>query len=383
VQSDVDVAAVNASEFTILPLNADGTEGNDILYVDGMDGRGGQNLWDVSFAQLGINPDRYDVRGPTSSVSNRPGTRITNTSAQLNANYQKILWDGGDLGTNLGDGSGFPEKSNDYLKINEFLGGLTSAGGVYICGDDWPQALTAAAGASAITFRSTYLTFTLTSNNAKPTYGLAPIGTGVAGGLPVQAFSGDTWVIYGGCPLVNDFDVMTPTGLSVMQSTYGAAGATNGAEISKTTAVNVTGDARVLGGGFSFMYIRDDEGDGTLDRSKHLYDILTWLGNIVDPATDAPPVAVNSLKQNYPNPFNPQTSIAFSLKDRARVKIDVYNVAGQLVKTLLDETRAAGSYDDVRWDGTNGANQPVSSGVYFYKLVTNNFSQTKKMVLLK
>ena len=95
------------------------------------------------------------------------------------------------------------------------------------------------------------------------------------------------------------------------------------------------------------------------------------------------PVAINKLDQNYPNPFNPQTTIAFSMKDRARVKIDVYNVAGQLVKTLLDETRAAGSYTDVRWDGTNGANQTVSSGVYFYKLTTNNFSQTKKMVLLK
>ena len=91
---------------------------------------------------------------------------------------------------------------------------------------------------------------------------------------------------------------------------------------------------------------------------------------------------MNNLDQNYPNPFNPQTTIAYSLKERGRVKIDVYNVNGELVKTLLDENRDAGA-DKVTWNGTNNANQPVSSGVYFYKLVTNNFSQTKKMVLLK
>ena len=102
-----------------------------------------------------------------------------------------------------------------------------------------------------------------------------------------------------------------------------------------------------------------------------------------DPPTNAGPVAVNRLEQNYPNPFNPQTTIAFSIKERGQVRVDVYNVAGALVKTLLNETRAAGSYTDVRWDGTNGANQPVSSGVYFYKLVTKNFSQTKKAVFLK
>jgi uncharacterized membrane protein (UPF0182 family) len=135
--------------------------------------------------------------------------------------------------------------------------------------------------------------------------------------------------------------------------------------------------------GYSFAYVRDDEADGTRDSSKHMYDILIWLGNNPEQPTDAKPVAVTRLEQNYPNPFNPQTTIAFSLKERARVKVDVYNVAGALVKTLVDETRAAGSYEDVRWDGRNNANQAVSSGVYFYKLVTNNFSQTKKMVLLK
>ena len=162
---------------------------------------------------------------------------------------------------------------------------------------------------------------------------------------------------------------------------YNTSQNANGAVLSNVSLTNP--NAAVILSGFSFAYIRDDELDGISDRAKHLRDILVWLGNQLPQTTGAGPALKNSLSQNYPNPFNPQTTIAFSMKDRARVKIDVYNVAGQLVKTLLDETRAAGSYTDIRWDGTNGANQPVSSGVYFYKLVTNNFSQTKKMVLLK
>jgi transcription termination factor Rho len=131
---------------------------------------------------------------------------VTDVSQQLNDNYQKIIWDGGDLTQSLGDGTGAPEKSNDYAMVNAFLGGLTSAGGVYICGDDYGQGLNGAAGASAVTFKSTYITFTLAGGNHRPTYGIAPQGIGTAG----NAFAGDTWIIFGGCPLVNDFDSFTP-----------------------------------------------------------------------------------------------------------------------------------------------------------------------------
>jgi hypothetical protein len=378
VQDNVDVAAANAAEFTILPLNANGQELNDILYVDGMDGRGGQGFFDEAFGDMGLNPDRYDVRGPSSAVGNRPGSRVTDVDGQLNANYEKIIWDCGDLSVTLGDfggGTVLLDKSQDFGMVNQFLGGLTSTGGVYICGDDFPQRLAIAATSEATTFKTTHITYTLSTGNHRPNFGtIAPTGIGTAGG----AFAGDTWVIYGGCPIINDFDVMAPTGTTAMHSSYGAAAGNNGAEIGR-----ISGNSRVMIAGYSFIYIRDDETNGTRDGSKHLFDIINWLGNTPGQPTGTNPVGVNSLAQNYPNPFNPQTTIAFSIKERGAVRIDVYNVAGELVKTLLDETRAAGSYTDVRWDGTNGANQPVSSGVYFYKLVTNNFSQTKKMVLLK
>jgi flagellar hook assembly protein FlgD len=65
------------------------------------------------------------------------------------------------------------------------------------------------------------------------------------------------------------------------------------------------------------------------------------------------------------------------------VSLKVYNAAGQLVRTLIGEVQAPEEVKPVEWDGANNAGQTVSSGVYFYKLVTSNFSQTKKMVLLK
>ena len=120
-----------------------------------------------------------------------------------------------------------------------------------------------------------------------------------------------------------------------------------------------------------------------MDRARHLRDILVFLVGNQNQPTDVSAALANHLDQNYPNPFNPQTTIAFSLKERGRLRIDVFNVGGQLVRTLLDETRAAGSYTDVHWDGTDASRQPVASGVYFYKLTTKDFSQTRKMVLLK
>ncbi|MFQ6007665.1 MAG: T9SS type A sorting domain-containing protein [Candidatus Zixiibacteriota bacterium] len=84
-----------------------------------------------------------------------------------------------------------------------------------------------------------------------------------------------------------------------------------------------------------------------------------------------------ALKQNYPNPFNPTTEIAFDLPEPAHVKLTIYNVLGQTVETLMERDMEAGSHT-VTWDARKNA-----SGVYFYRITTNNFTDTKKMLLLK
>ena len=372
VQSDLENAAKAASEFSILPVNGKRLADAEHLLIDGMDGRGGQEFWDIAFDQLNIDLDRYDIRGPTSKVSNGPGSRVIDVSQQLSANYAGIFWDIGDLSVGPGDGTE-NGKANDYGMLNSFLGG--SNNGLYLCGDDLPTSLNTATGGSAVTFRTTFVPYSMTSTNHRPSYGIAPTGTGTSG----NAFAGDTWVIYGGCPLLNDFDVMTPLGTTVIQSTYGANTGNNGAEISK-----ITGTTRVMLSGYSFIYIRDDDADGVLDRARHLRSILVYLTLTPNQLVGTDPVvASNRLEQNYPNPFNPATTIAFSIKHAGQVRIDIYNVAGERVRTLVDERRAAGSYTDVRWDGTNDVNQPVASGVYWYRLVAGSYTEARKMVLLK
>ena len=385
--SSITEAATYAAEFTCLPAGG-WKRGGDVLYVDCMDGRGGQPYFDTAFQALGLldKVDRYDVRGPSSNVSNRLASRVNDIDQLLNC-YRKIVWDSGDLVIGIGDGrpgATNHDKSNDLKLLTDFLDGLLNPGGLYFCGDDQPGTLAGWVHLDAANFKN-FITYSMSNpnggNHVAKGYGINPkINTDPAG-----CFDGDTFYAYGGCLLINDFDVMTPTGDSFAEGTYGAPTGTppiNSAIISNVTTNGNGVDVGVILSAFSFIYIRDDENDGTLDRAKHMHDILTWLGNTPPQPTGTGTVASNSLSQNYPNPFNPQTTIAFSVKERGLVNLKVYNVAGQLVRTLANEEFAAGAHTKV-WDGRNDAGQAVSSGVYFYKLVSNNFTQTKKMVLLK
>jgi hypothetical protein len=83
------------------------------------------------------------------------------------------------------------------------------------------------------------------------------------------------------------------------------------------------------------------------------------------------------LEQNYPNPFNPSTNISYKIHEAGNVSLKVYNVLGTEVATLVDEYKPAGSYT-IKFNASN-----ISSGIYFYKLTTGNYSEIKKMTLLK
>ena len=91
---------------------------------------------------------------------------------------------------------------------------------------------------------------------------------------------------------------------------------------------------------------------------------------------------VFAVEQNYPNPFNPVTIVEYSVPTRARVTIDIFNVLGQKVRTLVDEMKSAGSYR-AEWNGADDAGQPVSTGIYLYRFRAGDVVQAKKMLLLK
>jgi len=110
-----------------------------------------------------------------------------------------------------------------------------------------------------------------------------------------------------------------------------------------------------------------------------------FVGGTVSLSSRAPSAAlptVYALEQNVPNPFNPTTNISFALPKDSRVSLSIYNVLGQHVRTLVDDFVPAGNRT-ISWDGTDATGTTVASGVYFYKLKANDFSSTKKMMMLK
>ena len=126
--------------------------------------------------------------------------------------------------------------------------------------------------------------------------------------------------------------------------------------------------------------------DNSMDNSVDLTDLSLLIGYLTgwsNVDTTQAPIAVESqLNQNYPNPFNPSTNIEFSLQKAGNVKITVYNIMGQTVKTLINETKPAGKHI-ISWDGKDYVGEQVASGLYFYRLESNQQIYTKKMLLLK
>jgi hypothetical protein len=89
-----------------------------------------------------------------------------------------------------------------------------------------------------------------------------------------------------------------------------------------------------------------------------------------------------ALMQNAPNPFNPTTQISYDLPQATNVRLTVFNVLGQNVKTLVNDFQEAGTRS-VIWNGTDNSGSSVASGLYFYRIEADNFQATKKMMMLK
>ncbi len=94
------------------------------------------------------------------------------------------------------------------------------------------------------------------------------------------------------------------------------------------------------------------------------------------------PISKTELKGNYPNPFNPETTISFDLKDPEQVRLSIFNLRGQLVRTLVNSDLPAGRHRFV-WNGKDDQGHSVGSGVYYYRMLTSGYRQTSKMLLME
>ncbi|MDQ7054865.1 MAG: FG-GAP-like repeat-containing protein [candidate division KSB1 bacterium] len=134
------------------------------------------------------------------------------------------------------------------------------------------------------------------------------------------------------------------------------------------------------------IFTADLNGDGRLDilTASELDDQIAWFQQMAPTGLEeqSPPLPNTFLLQNHPNPFNPATQITFGLPEMTRVSLVVYDLFGRSVKTLVNGPRAAGAHT-VQWNSTDHSGNPVSSGIYFYRLQAGEFQQVRKMILLR
>ncbi|MFA7289926.1 MAG: S8 family serine peptidase [Melioribacteraceae bacterium] len=126
-------------------------------------------------------------------------------------------------------------------------------------------------------------------------------------------------------------------------------------------------------------------GDNSLTIRNKVKAVRTYYNNILSGVEDSEenqiPVEY-ALYQNYPNPFNPTTTIYYSIPKGGNVKLEIYNALGEIINILQDSYQDAGNHTVV-WNGKQLNGSSASSGIYFYRLLTNEFTQVRKMLLLK
>jgi hypothetical protein len=382
-------------EWTCLP-----TKNSDVLFVDDFTGRGSfaglaENYWTTVFNAVLPPPnndvDRYDVNAPSSGVGNGPGSRARNF--HLTQNYHTIVWDCGDLPSiTITDGSVNSDKSNDCRMLIDWMELSEHGCGLWICGDDVAADLDNLATTTALTLMNTWcgVDFVATSyfdETGGRTAGgvVTPLITGEAdAGVFIHAGTSDKFYAYGGCPIINKFDVLEKTAFGKYAASYPVYNATNRYAAIASSQQNPGGFyVNTMWFGFSYMAIRDDVNAAPIDRFELANNVFQWMNNLTNvdvTPSDAP--RFTKLAQNYPNPFNPSTTIKFELKEKGFVTLKVYDASGRLVRTLVEGERDAAAHS-VDWDGANDRGGAVASGIYFYKMETKGFGQTKKMVLLR
>jgi hypothetical protein len=135
---------------------------------------------------------------------------------------------------------------------------------------------------------------------------------------------------------------------------------------------------------WNYNFITEDRSNGIHNPAYTVALLRASIASITTSVekSDAGVPGTFTLNQNYPNPFNPTTKISFSLPLRAIVRLEIFDILGKQVATLLNESMEAGNWN-INWNGFDRTGRHVSSGVYFYRLEAGNFSSVKKMVLLK
>ncbi len=386
----------NLLEFTCLPTLRTVPS---ILYVDDFDGRGtfngvAQLYWDWSYEcnipTINDIPDRYDVNAPSSALSNGIGayTSVTDASSIFCTAYENVIFDSGNLNScTISEGRDYSDKSNDAQLLVDWMNVSEHKVGLVVMGDEIASDLAGSEAVVALELVSTISGVTLSTGSYFEMTGgfngggvASPLLTGVTGG----PFDGLSYFVAGGCPYVNDFDVLETTGPGECALQYpDFDGLSYYAGICTDQLNNASQPLRTVWVGHSFQYIRNTDNYHSPARGSFFHNVLVFFENGVSQDwCDTETPKATSLSDNFPNPFNPVTRVKFALKEKGHVKLRVYDVSGRLVRVLVDEVREAGSYEAV-WDGTNNEGRATASGIYFCRMEATDYERTLKMVMLR
>ncbi len=371
-----------------------------VLYCDDFHNRGTfvgtpeQYFWPAFEAVVSAPidmPDRYDTNGPSSGVSNGIGayTSVTDASSIFCTAYEKVIHDSGDLNSvTITEGTENSDKSNDAQLLVDWMNVSEHKVGLLVMGDQVAYDLSLSAAAVSLELVSTICGVTLDNSSYYDMTGgreaggvVTPLITGTTGG----PYAGLSYYAYGGCPVVNNFDVLEITGPGQYALEYPIYNSLSYyAGIYTDQLNNASQPLRTVWVGHSFQIIRNAS-NTVAARNEFLQMTYNLFENPVGvDITDSEPTPMAyGLAQNFPNPFNPSTRIQFAMPTKGHVSLKIYNVAGQLVKTLQNGVMDAGSHE-LTWDGSNNLGSNVASGVYFYKInAGDNYENMKKMVLLR
>jgi len=335
--------------------------------------------------------DIYRVAGAGSSQQREPrvisnaGNGVGGLASDLGVpNYDAVIWLQGSF-----DAYSYADTTRIQLKTF-----LDSGGHLFSTGDVVASFL-GAAGSNAdstINFLGPYFGIAYTSSNDISTDSKRLNVVGANG----TSMAGVTLGVYGECPglrhTFNRLTLATPTpgvNSNSVLMTYQAGSANDNGRAAMIKNIRIVGNGVAVHAAFDIGCLVSDVARACILNRVLTTDFglpATAFTGCVNSGVDAPVIANSrfgfELAQARPNPFSDATTIAFSIPSRSHVQIEVYNILGQKVRTLVNETMEANSY--VRsWDGRADTGTRVSSGIYFYKMVAGDFSATRKAVLLK
>lgn len=157
-------------------------------------------------------------------------------------------------------------------------------------------------------------------------------------------------------------------------------------DVVSSSGCEAKSDTYLLGVSIAQPVIGLSSGADYIESAGFWHWDMSWPGPEVgvkgEPSLDLSLPKEYSLSQNFPNPFNPVTSVNYSLPEAVHVRLEIYNILGQKVRTLVEEPQVAG-YKTVHWNGVDDYGRGMASGVYFYRLEAGKYSSSKKLLLLK